>query len=132
MTSNNTSTARRDGPTGAWFKSSRSKPNGNECVEVCFGTDLVHIRDSKDHGAGPVLSVPAGHWARFLDEVVGRAPVDSNTVIKIVIGADGGASLHARSNPDKILSYTPGEWSAFVAGVCNAEFDLPDTEVLAA
>lgn len=71
MTSNNTSTARRDGPTGAWFKSSRSKPNGNECVEVCFGTDLVHIRDSKDCGAGPVLSVPLvtghGFWTKSLD-----------------------------------------------------------------
>src|SRR5690606_29361798 len=102
------------------------------CVEVCFGTDLVHIRDSKDCGAGPVLSVPADHWARFLDEVAGRAPVGSSAVIKIVIGADGGASLQARSNPDKTLSYTPGEWSAFVAGVRNAEFDLPDTEAIAA
>lgn len=132
MTSNNTSTARRDSPIGAWFKSSRSKPNGNECVEVCFGTDLVHIRDSKDRGAGPVLSVPADHWARFLDEAAGRAPVGSNTVIKIVIGADGGASLHARSDPDKALSYTPGEWSAFVAGIRNAEFDLPGAGAIAA
>lgn len=81
MTSNNTSTTRRDSPLGAWFKSSRSKPNGNECVEVRFGTDLVYIRDSKDRGAGPVLSVPTGHWARFLDEVIGRAPAGSNTVI---------------------------------------------------
>lgn len=132
MTSNNTSTARRDSPIGVWFKSSRSKPNGNECVEVCFGADLVYIRDSKDRGAGPVLSVPARHWARFLDEVAGRAPVGSNTLIQIVVDADGGASLRAHGNPGNVLSYTPGEWSAFVAGVRSAEFDLPCAEVLAA
>lgn len=132
MTSNNISTARRDSPIGVWFKSSRSHPNGNECVEVCFGTDLVHIRDSKDCGAGPVITIGAEDWARFLDEAAGRAPVGSNTVIKIVIGADGGASLHAQSDPGESLSYTPGEWSAFVAGIRNAEFDLPDTEAIAA
>lgn len=135
MTSNNTSAAGRDNPIspiGAWFKSSRSNPNGNQCVEVCFGADLVYIRDSKDRGAGPVLSVPAGDWAMFLDEVAGRAHAGSDAVIKIVIGADGGASLHARSNPETALSYTPGEWSAFVAGVRNAEFDLPASGATAA
>ncbi|WP_338600421.1 DUF397 domain-containing protein [Saccharopolyspora sp. SCSIO 74807] len=132
MTSNNASTARRDSPIGVWFKSSRSNPNGNQCVEVCFGTDLVHIRDSKDRGAGPVLSVPAGHWTRFLDEVVGRVPANSNAVINIVIGTDGRADLHARTSPGKTLSYTPGEWSAFVEGVRNAEFDLASAEKVAA
>lgn len=111
---------------------SRGHPDGNQCVEVCFGTDLVYIRDSKERGAGPVLGVPAGGWAPFLDEVAGRAPVSSNPVIQAVVEADGGARLRARSNLNKTLSYTPGEWSAFVAGVRNAEFDLPDTEVLAA
>lgn len=49
-----------------------------------------------------------------------------------MVGADGGASLRAHSNPDDTLSYTPGEWSAFIAGVRNAEFDLPGTKALAA
>ncbi len=132
MTCSNTSTARRNGADGAWFKSSFSHPNGNECVEVSFDTDFVQIRDSKDGGVGPVLTVPAGHWAKFLDEVVGHAPAGSNTVIQVVIDADGGACLRARRSPDQILSYTPGEWSAFVAGVRNAEFALPDAGTLAA
>ncbi|GAA4888867.1 DUF397 domain-containing protein [Pseudonocardia sp. C8] len=132
MTSNNTSTTRRSSIVGAWFKSTFSNPDGNQCVEVFFGTDLVHIRDSKDRGAGPVLSVPAGHWARFLDEVAGRAPAGSNTVIQILINSDGGASLRAHGTPEQVLSYTPGEWSAFVAGVRIAEFDLPSGEALAA
>ena len=114
-----------------WRKSSRSKQQG-DCVEVGFAPDAVGVRDSKDRGAGPVLSVPARHWARFLDEVAGRAPVGSNTLIQIVVDADGGASLRAHGNPGNVLSYTPGEWSAFVAGVRSAEFDLPCAEVLAA
>jgi hypothetical protein len=48
-------------------------------------------------------------------------------VIQIMIGADGGANLRTCANPDCILSYTPGEWSAFVAGVRDAEFDLPSS-----
>ena len=66
MTSPNTSTSRRGAPVGVWFKSSFSNPNGNQCVEVFFDSDLVHIRDSKNHGAGPVLTVPANHWSAFI------------------------------------------------------------------
>ncbi|GAA5110454.1 DUF397 domain-containing protein [Haloechinothrix salitolerans] len=132
MTSNETSATRRDRPAGVWFKSTFSNPNGNECVEVFIDTGLVHLRDSKDCGAGPVLSIPAGDWPTLLDEVAGRAPAGANTAVQIMIDADGGASICARDTSGPILSYTPGEWSAFVAGVRNAEFDLPGAEVLAA
>ncbi|WP_216209720.1 DUF397 domain-containing protein [Amycolatopsis aidingensis] len=132
MTSNNTSTTRRSSVVGAWFKSTFSNPDGNQCVEVFFDTDLIHIRDSKDCGAGPILTIAARHWATFLDEVAGDAPAGTSTVIQITIDADGGASLRALRTPNKTLSYTPGEWSAFVAGVCNGEFDLPGAEALAA
>ena len=113
-----------------WFKSTFSNPSQN-CVEVRFGADVVYIRDSKDCGIGPVLSVPANHWARLLDEVVGRAQVGSSAVIQIVVDVDGGASLRAGSDTDKTLSYTSGEWAAFIAGVRNAEFDLPGADVAA-
>lgn len=123
MPSNNTSAHCRDG-LGGWFKSSRSNPNGNQCVEVFFDVDLVHIRDSKDGGAGPVLTVPAADWEAFLDEVVGRTPVGSNAAVRIRTNSGGGADLRGIRTPDTILSYTLGEWSAFVAGVHAAEFDL--------
>lgn len=125
------SNAHSNSPATGWFKSSFSNPS-QECVEAFFDTDLVHIRDSKDCGVGPVLTVPAVHWAGVLDEVAGRARAGSGTVIQVMIDADGGASLRARRTPDTVLFYTPGEWSAFVAGVHNAEFDLPSTETLAA
>jgi Domain of unknown function (DUF397) len=34
-----------------WRKSSRSHPNGNQCVEVSFSRDAVGLRDSKSPGS---------------------------------------------------------------------------------
>ncbi|OLT44112.1 hypothetical protein BJF85_20625 [Saccharomonospora sp. CUA-673] len=113
-----------------WFKSSFSNPS-QECVEVRFDGDVVHVRDTKDHGTGPVLSVPAGYWADFLEEVMGRAPAGSNTAIEIVVHADGGVDLRTHHHAAGRLSYTAGEWSAFVAGVRGSEFDLPVGGLLA-
>jgi hypothetical protein len=53
--------------TGAtWFKSSFSGNNGGECVEVAFVPAGVGVRDSKQHGRGPVLLFAQGEWAAFL------------------------------------------------------------------
>jgi Domain of unknown function (DUF397) len=54
---------------GGWFTSSRSTPFG-ECVEVNFDypDGLVRIRDSKDRGAGPTISVTSAQWAIFLGQ----------------------------------------------------------------
>ncbi|MGH3718110.1 MAG: DUF397 domain-containing protein [Pseudonocardiaceae bacterium] len=50
-----------------WFKSSWSGPAG-ECVEINFDhpDGLVRIRDSKERGEGPTLSVPDSQWATLL------------------------------------------------------------------
>jgi Domain of unknown function (DUF397) len=51
-----------------WRKSSYSGNGGGECVEV--GTaDHVLVRDTKDHGQGPVLRFPADTWQRFVDRL---------------------------------------------------------------
>jgi hypothetical protein len=51
-----------------WRTSSYSSGNGN-CVEVALGAGhggRVGVRDSKQHGRGPVLELTAVQWAAFL------------------------------------------------------------------
>jgi hypothetical protein len=51
--------------TQEWRKSSYSGDK-TECVEIAPSEHGVLIRDTKDHGAGPVLSVDRARWAAFL------------------------------------------------------------------
>ncbi|WP_067812700.1 DUF397 domain-containing protein [Actinomadura kijaniata] len=53
-----------------WRKSTRSAPNGGDCVELAFAHTRVAIRDSKDPG-GPVLVV-GGNGFRLLTESIKR------------------------------------------------------------
>jgi hypothetical protein len=55
-------------PTG-WRTSSHSAANAN-CVEINLTQpELVHVRDSKDHGTGPTLTVTHRQWVRVLDRI---------------------------------------------------------------
>lgn len=69
---------------GGWFKSSRSNPWG-ECVEVNLEhlDGLVRIRDSKDRGPGPTISVTGEQWATFLDEFASIAPARRNGAVTL-------------------------------------------------
>lgn len=51
---------------GQWFKSSRSE-HANACVEVCHDMDATRVRDTKDAGAGPILSFTPEAWEGFLE-----------------------------------------------------------------
>ncbi|MGP3979201.1 DUF397 domain-containing protein [Streptomyces sp. 8N114] len=55
----------------SWRKSSYSGPDGGNCVEVAHTVGTVHVRDSKDQ-RGPVLSVPTGRWADFIEKLAGQ------------------------------------------------------------
>jgi hypothetical protein len=50
---------------GTWRKSSHSGNGGGECVEAGSAPGQVLIRDTKDHGQGPVLRVSAETWRTF-------------------------------------------------------------------
>ena len=47
-----------------WRKSSYSGGNGGPCVEVA-NADHVMVRDTTQHGAGPVLAFSTAAWAEF-------------------------------------------------------------------
>ena len=50
-------------------KSSRSSPNGGDCVEVADNLpDIVAVRDSKDP-AGPALIFNRSEWHAFIEGV---------------------------------------------------------------
>ncbi|GAB3953788.1 DUF397 domain-containing protein [Streptomyces sparsus] len=49
----------------AWFKSSHSGTQGDDCVEVAVAGGAVHVRDSKDV-ARPGFAVGTDGWARFV------------------------------------------------------------------
>lgn len=49
-----------------WRKSSYSNGGGGQCVEVADLPDGGRaVRDTKDHGRGPVLLFTAAEWAAF-------------------------------------------------------------------
>ncbi|GAA2470928.1 DUF397 domain-containing protein [Streptomyces thermolineatus] len=50
----------------AWFKSSYSGTEGDNCVEVAFGSGAVHVRDSKDRDGGS-LAFPPRSWSAFVE-----------------------------------------------------------------
>ena len=49
-----------------WFKSSRSSGGTDNCVEVAFAGDVVGVRDTKQKGAGPILSFTRAEWEAFI------------------------------------------------------------------
>ncbi|MFH8465880.1 DUF397 domain-containing protein [Streptomyces sp. NPDC017991] len=49
----------------SWRKSSHSSGSQGDCVEVAACPDTVHVRDSKAR-RGPQLTVAPGTWTRFL------------------------------------------------------------------
>lgn len=48
-----------------WRKSTYS--TNNDCVEVRMVSPTVDVRDTKDQGKGPELSVRAEAWSAFVD-----------------------------------------------------------------
>jgi hypothetical protein len=48
-----------------WRKSSHSGNGGAACVEAGHTGGAVLVRDTTQHGAGPVLRVTPGDWTRL-------------------------------------------------------------------
>jgi hypothetical protein len=48
-----------------WRKASYSASNGGGCVEVAGHDGMVLVRDTKDHGRGPVHRFTRAGWETF-------------------------------------------------------------------
>ena len=48
-----------------WFKSKRSGPNCDNCVEVAFVGEAIAVRDSKNP-TGPALIFTSAEWDAFV------------------------------------------------------------------
>jgi Domain of unknown function (DUF397) len=51
-----------------WRKSSYSD-NGGDCVEAASHHDHVLVRDTKQHGGGPVLAFTVDVWLAFAEQL---------------------------------------------------------------
>ncbi|MGH3189274.1 MAG: DUF397 domain-containing protein [Streptosporangiaceae bacterium] len=51
------------------WRKSRYSGNGGNCVEVADHANRVLVRDTKNHGDGPVLRFSHDAWRRFADRV---------------------------------------------------------------
>lgn len=102
-----------------WFKSSFSTASG-DCVEVRFDADVVQVRDTKDQGSGPVVTVDAAVWDDFLLQLLSGS-VEADGPLTVLTGPRGGTLLRARDD-DAALRFTRGEWEMFMRGVRAGEF----------
>ena len=105
-----------------WFKSSFSPSQGG-CVEVRFDGCAVLVRDTKDRGTGPRLSVDIDKWPGFIAEVTGNAAAGSNHALHLERLPDGGMRLRAIGGA-MVLTYTVVEWTAFAEGAAAGQFTL--------
>lgn len=97
-----------------WRKSRYSGQSEN-CVEVAPAEGGVLVRDTKDHGTGPVIRLTHREWEAFLLDV--RIGVTTPRIEHHEAGTD----LHSTGTT---LHFTPDEWIAFRSGVLDGEFDL--------
>lgn len=105
----------------AWRTSSRSS-DGEKCVEVAPAPERVLIRHSKHPTAG-TITFPFAAWAAFVREARENLPnANANGIATI---AKVGTGTHVRSlRTDVELRFDHAEWSAFVAGAADGEFDF--------
>lgn len=115
-----------------WRKSRRSGNNAN-CVEVAgLESGALLVRNSR-YPDGQTLLLDESSWVELIGRVrasefdldcIGRGPgVGCITAYQ----TDEGVVFASLDVPSQKLVFTLGEWSAFTAGVCDGEFDLPLT-----
>jgi hypothetical protein len=55
--------------SAGWRKSTFSSGNGGACIEAGHVPGAVLVRDTTQHGRGPVLRVTPADWTRLVESV---------------------------------------------------------------
>ena len=106
-----------------WRRSSRCE--AQHCVEVAFTDDEVHVRDSK-YPKAPALTYDPASWQEMLDAIRSvQTPRQAADRLTDVLYLDNLREYCWRCE-EFCLHFTRAEWKAFVEGVRNNEFDLPE------
>lgn len=59
---------------GADWRTSSFTDNGQSCVEVATGPAAVRVRDTKDNGTGPILTLGPAAWSAFKEGACTASP----------------------------------------------------------
>jgi hypothetical protein len=58
-----------------WRKSTYSDNGGSACIEAAHAPGAVLVRDTTQHGRGPVLRVTPGDWSRLTTTIRTAPPL---------------------------------------------------------
>jgi hypothetical protein len=107
--------------TFAWQTSSRSS-NGENCVETAPTVPGVLVRHSK-HPDDGMIAFPYPAWETFVRDALDASPGTNGIATITKAGPDTlVTSLHTSIE----LRFDPGEWTAFLAGAADGEFNFKD------
>lgn len=108
------------------WRTSSYTSNGGTCVEVAPVNEGVLLRDTKDHGAGPVIRLAHDEWSALVDAALAGAAHPAAARCDALTRHDGRdirTSWRVRLDPGGAeLHFTEAEWSAFLAGARAGEF----------
>ena len=103
----------------AWRTSTHTS-NGENCVELAPAAESVLVRHSK-HPDDGTIAFPYAAWTAFVRDALDGQP-GANGIVTIAEAGPGTLvkSLHTGVE----LLFDPGEWTAFLDGAADGEFDF--------
>jgi hypothetical protein len=108
----------------------RRSDNAAGCVEVRVDDGLYRVRDTKDQGRGPVLTLTAAQWRIFCDALL-AAPGELDRLVEVaglqlLLHADRRLMVRRVADGAR-LRFTAFEVECFLDGLRGGEFGVPAT-----
>jgi hypothetical protein len=103
-----------------WTKSLRC--TSATCVEVWRDNYGTRIRDSKQNTWGvsqPIIALTTDGWRDFTERTL-AGEIDQLSAVEILRNENGDTTV---SDGEVKLNFDANEWSAFVGGLADGDFD---------